>query len=80
MAIISEIIKGSKIYNVINSSNIKKSEYDIEKKTMIVEFNNNMRYLYENVPHEIYTKFRLCRSQGAYFNSDISKKYKYKKL
>ena len=80
MAITKEILSGTKIINEIKSSNIKRTEYDTDKKTMLVEFNNGSKYEYEEVPHQIYTKFRMSDSQGKFFSTDISKKYKYKKL
>ena len=80
MAIKKEEIKGTKILNEIESANITKSEYDTESKEMIVEFKNGMRYQYEGVPHEVYTRFRMTESQGKFFSSDISKKYKFVKL
>jgi hypothetical protein len=80
MAITKEEIKGTKIINEIKSSNIKKTEYDTETKSLVVEFNNGHRYEYESVPHQTYTAFRASQSQGKYFTTDISKKYKYKKL
>jgi hypothetical protein len=43
-------------------------------------FKNGIIYEYEDVPHKIYAQFRLAESQGKYFNSDISKQYKYKKI
>lgn len=80
MAIIREEIKGTKIINEIKSSNIKKTEYDTETRLMVVEFNNGTKYEYSEIPHQIYTRFRLSESQGKFFFTDISKKYKYKKL
>lgn len=80
MAITKETIQGTKIINEIKSSNIKLSEYDTESKKLIIEFNNGFRYEYDDVPHQIYTRFRLSESQGKFFTTDISKKYKYKKL
>jgi aspartokinase-like uncharacterized kinase len=80
MAITKEEIKGTKIINEIKSSNIKKTEYDTETKKMLVEFNNGFQYEYDEVPHQVYTKFRKSESQGKFFTTDISKKYKYKKL
>ena len=80
MAILKEEIQGTKIINEIKSSNIKKTEYDTETKKLVVELNNGFKYEYENVPHQVYTKFRMSESQGKYFTSDISKAYKYKKL
>jgi len=80
MSVIRETIEGSKIINEIKSSNLKRTEYDVETKMMIVEFNNGSKYQYEDVPHQIYTRFRMSESQGKFFSSDISKKYKFKKL
>jgi hypothetical protein len=80
MAITKETIQGTKIINEIKSSNIKKTEYDTETKKMLVEFINGFKYEYDEVPHQIYTKFRMSESQGKFFTTDISKKYKYKKL
>ncbi len=80
MSVTKETIQGTKIINEIKSSNIKKTEYDTETKKMLVEFNNNFRYEYDDVPMNIYTKFRMSESQGKFFTTEISKKYKYKKL
>lgn len=80
MGVTKETISGTKIINEIKSSNIKKTEYDVESKKMIVEFNNGFTYEYEEVPHNTYTQFRKAESQGKFFVAEISKKFKYKKL
>ncbi len=80
MAIKKTEIIGTKIICEIESSNLAKTEYDSETKKMIAEFKNGTRYEYDEVPHNIYVKFRMSESQGKYFNSEISKKFKYKKL
>ena len=80
MAIIKEEIIGTKIVNEIQSSNIRKTEYDTETKNLLVEFNNGAKYEYQEVPHQVYTQFRLTESQGKFFTTEISKNYKYKKL
>lgn len=80
MAIVKEEIKGTKIINDIQSSNIKRTEFDTDSKELVVEFNNGFRYSYENVPHQVYTQFRMSESQGKFFNSKIAKVYKYKRL
>jgi hypothetical protein len=80
MAITREQIQGTKIINEIKSSNIKKTEYDTATNSLKIVFNNDAIYEYENVPHQIYTKFRVAESQGKYFSSEIAKKFKYKKL
>ena len=80
MAILKEEIQGTKILNEIKSSNIKKTVYDTETKKMLVEFNSGAKYEYIEVPHQVYTQFRLSESQGKFFNSKISKTYKYRKV
>jgi len=80
MGILREEYKGTKILNEINSSNLLRTEYDTETKKLVVEFKNNIRYEYDDVPHQIYTQFRGAESQGKFFNSKISKNFKYKKL
>jgi hypothetical protein len=80
MAVTKETIQGTKILNELNSSNIRKTEYDTESKKLVIEFNTGIRYEYDEVPHQLYTKFRLAESQGKFFFAEISKKFKYKKL
>lgn len=80
MAILREEIKGMMIYNVIESSNIIESQYDMSTDKMVVTFKNGTKYEYDDVPHKVYAKFRLSESQGKFFTTEISKNYKYKKL
>lgn len=80
MGITKEIIEGTKIINEITSSTIKKTEYDTQSKNLIVEFNNGVKYSYDEVPHQLYTQFRMSESQGKFFTSKISRTFKYKKI
>lgn len=80
MAILKETIVGTKIINEIQSSNIKHTEYDTETKKMLVEFNNGLKYEYTDIPHQLYTQFRMSESQGKFFSSKISRTFKYAKL
>jgi hypothetical protein len=80
MAILKEEIIGTKILNEVESSNIVRTEYDVETKKMIAEFKNGVKYEYEDVPHLTYTQFRSAKSQGSFFNTSISKVFKYRKL
>jgi hypothetical protein len=80
MAILKEEINGTKIINLIKSSNIKKTTYDVSSNDLIVEFNNGLNYVYFDVPINTYTKFRNSESQGRFFSTEISKKFTYKKL
>jgi len=80
MAILKEEIIGTKIINEIQSSNIKKTEYDTETKNLLVTFNNGAIYEYQEVPHQLYTQFRMSESQGKFFSGKIAKVFKYKKF
>lgn len=80
MAIKKTNIDGTKIICEIESSNLLRTEYDTETKKLVTEFKNGMKYEYEEVPHDIYAKFRLSESQGKFFNKEISRSFKYKKL
>ena len=80
MAVKRTDINGTKITCEIESSNLKTTIYDTESNILIVEFKNGVKYEYDEVPHNIYAQFRLSESQGKFFNTSISKVFKYKKL
>lgn len=80
MAILKETIKGTNIICEIESSNITKTDYNTETKKLIVDFKTGTQYEYDEVPHEVYTRFRMAESQGSFFNKNIAKTFKYKKL
>ena len=80
MAITRTDIVGTKIICEIESSNLVKTEYDSETSKLITTFKSGMMYEYDEVPHKIYAQFRLAESQGKFFNTEIAKQYKYKKI
>lgn len=80
MAVKNTKIEGTKIICEIDSSNLSTTEYDTESKKLVVEFKNGMKYEYDEVPHAVYAQLRLSESQGKFFNTQISKKYSYRKL
>ena len=80
MGIISEQISGHTISVDISSSNLKHASYNTSTKILTTTFNNGSIYEYYELPWEIFTKLRMSDSQGKFFNAEISKKYKYKKI
>lgn len=80
MGILSEKVEGKVISVVIESSNINGANYHTETKVLTITFKNGSIYEYEDIPWEVFTKFRMNESQGKYFNANISKKYKFKKV
>jgi len=80
MGIISEQISGHTISVDISSSNLNRASYNTSTKVLTTTFNNGSIYEYYEVPWEVFTKFRMTESQGKFFNVNISKNYKYKKI
>lgn len=80
MGIVKETIDGTKILVDIESSNLKSAKYDTSTKLLEVEFKNGAAYEYEEIPHQIFTRLRMSESQGKFFNTEISKKFKYRKI
>jgi hypothetical protein len=80
MGILSEQISGNTISVAVKSSNIKLASYNTESKILTVTFNLGSIYEYYEVPWVVFTKFRMAESQGKFFNTEISKVYKYKKI
>ena len=80
MAILSETINGKMIEVIINSSNLKSASFNTENEDLTVTFNNGAIYEYNKVPWNKFTKFRIAESQGKYFNENIARSYKFKKI
>jgi KTSC domain len=80
MGIISEKIEGVLIEVTIQSSNLKSASYNTETEDLTVTFNNGSIYVYNKVPWNKFTKFRMSESQGKYFNENIGRSHKYTKI
>ena len=80
MSIKKEKISGKMIDVTINSSSLKSASYDALTEKLTVTFNSGAAYKYEQVPMLVFTKFRLAKSQGQYFNKTISPNFKFRKL
>jgi len=80
MGIISEKIDGTIIEVTIQSSNLKTASYNTETEDLTITFNNGSIYVYNKVPWNKFTKFRMSESQGKYFNENISRSHKYTKI
>jgi hypothetical protein len=80
MGIISEKIDGTTIEVTIQSSNLKTASYNTETEDLTITFNNGSIYVYNKVPWNKFTKFRMSESQGKYFNENIGRSYKFTKV
>jgi len=57
--------------NQVKSSNIKQAGYDVNSRTMRVQFSNGTEYDYKDVSAEKYSEFTTAKSQGKFFNTNI---------
>jgi hypothetical protein len=80
MSIKKEKIAGKMIDVAIKSASLKSASYDSLTENLTVTFNSGATYKYAQVPMLVFTKFRLAKSQGQYFNKSISTSFKFKKL
>jgi hypothetical protein len=58
---------------LFKSSNILASDYNKDKKELVVTFNAGRRYTYSNVDPKDYHRFEMAESQGEMFNKHIKK-------
>jgi hypothetical protein len=80
MAILKENIEGKKITIEIKSSNLQSAFYETDTEDLTVTFNNGSIYVYNKVPWNVFTKFRMADSQGKFFNESIGRTYKFTKV
>lgn len=80
MSIKKEKINLEMIEVTIKSSTIKSASYDSLAERLTITFNSGHSYEYRKVPMVTFTKFRLAKSQGTYFNKYISNEFKFKKV
>ena len=80
MSIKKEKIAGKMIEVTLNSSSLKSASYDTLTEKLTVTFQSGVSYRYSEVPMQVFTRFRLAKSQGQFFNKNISPNYLYKKV
>jgi hypothetical protein len=80
MSIKTERIIGKKIICEIDSTTLRKVEYDTSNRKLLVTFKGDIQYEYEDVPHSVFTKFRMAESQGSFFNKEVARKFTYNKI
>ena len=64
----------------VQSSTLAKIGYDANLKLLAVEFTNGSRYVYNNVPAEVYAELMSSHSLGKYFGANIREAYKYTRV
>ena len=62
------------------STAISYFRYDAGKRELQVTFVTGRRYVYADVPPEIFEAFRTAFSKGTFFNREIRDRYGYREI
>jgi len=64
----------------VDSSDLKSVGYDIDSKTLEIEFHSRATYQYFGVPEGIHEGLMQAQSCGKYFHENIKSAYQCKKI
>jgi hypothetical protein len=62
----------------MTSTAIRGLLYNPEKRELSVTFFTGRRYVYANVPSEVFEAFRNAASRGAFFSNEIRDRYAHR--
>jgi hypothetical protein len=62
------------------STVIRRFAYDQNERALWVEFTTGRRYVYEDVPEDVATTFRSAFAKGAYFNTRIRDRFRFREV
>jgi hypothetical protein len=66
--------------NTPESSNLAGFGYDPSSQTLTVQFKNNSKYNYFNVPENVFNEMKNASSKGKFFNQNIKGVYSESKV
>lgn len=62
------------------STAIRHFEYDDEARQLFVTFVTGRKYVYDDVPEDVYEAFRTASSRGGFFNTNIRSHYDFREI
>jgi hypothetical protein len=62
------------------STAIRFFRYDSAKRELQVTFVTRRRYIYDDLPPDVFDAFRAAFSKGAFFNHEIRDRYSYREI
>jgi hypothetical protein len=62
------------------STAIRSLFYDPARNELWVTFVSGRRYVYADVPAEVFDAFKSAESRGAFFNRDIRDRYAFREI
>ncbi len=64
----------------VPSTVIQSFNYESASRQLVIEFQSHLRYVYYDVPAEVFREMRVAESRGAYFNQRVRDRYSYSRL
>jgi len=64
----------------VESSDLSSVGYDLNIKTLEIEFNSGGVYQYFDVPENVHSELMSAPSKGKYFHKFIKNVYRYQKV
>ena len=62
------------------STVIRTTHYEPETRLLLIVFQTGRRYIYMDVPPEVYAGLKAAYSRGAFFNEKIRDHYAFRSL
>ena len=62
------------------STLVRSHSYNSEARELTITFVAGRRYVYDDVPQELYDRFRAAFSRGTFFNREIRNRYAYREI
>jgi hypothetical protein len=62
------------------STAIRYFRYDSATRALQVTFITGRRYIYDDVPSDVFDAFRAAFSKGAFFNHEIRDRFAYREV
>jgi KTSC domain len=62
------------------STAIRSHSYDSETSDLTITFVTGRRYVYDDVPQQVYDAFKAASSRGTFFNRHIRDHYGYREI
>ena len=66
-------------YRIASSSIIDRVGYDDATRTLCISFHDTGKYLYDDVPPELYAGLCQARSAGSFFNERIKGHFRFRR-
>jgi hypothetical protein len=62
------------------STAIRSHNYDSETRKLTITFVTGRRYVYHDLPEDLYERFKAAFSRGTFFNREIRDRYAYREI